>query len=254
MEENEAMENEEVMENEKPVMSDEDKALLYVKNMVKRLGYDNVFDLPDKETIFDYAAYNNEKDETMIVGHSFVDHLTDDIPHITREQADEGIVAFGKMASDEIKSTSVIFSWVKLMVISRDENEAKVACAIVKDVPIYDDKPCAAEPEDDRNEIPGYKIRLKEEFEELSDRVAKLCLMLLKNDDELGFKLSCPRRLLREQLKSMTEYLGILYARTEIEGVEIDDSKMKRVIVLMEALDLIKRIEDGDFDKSDDEE
>lgn len=76
-----------------------------------------------------------------------------------------------------------------------------------------------------------YKIRLKEEIKQLSEKTAKLCKVLqayapCKDSKELAFKVlgfypTCSYYLLHAQLSAMSAYLNILLERAEIEGIDI---------------------------------
>ena len=62
-----------------------------------------------------------------------------------------------------------------------------------------------------------YKERLKEEYAQLEERVAKLNLFIIKyNMGELDVKLDCPLWLLELQLNAMNTYLTVLKKRIEI--------------------------------------
>ena len=68
-----------------------------------------------------------------------------------------------------------------------------------------------------------YKIRMINEYKELKEKYQKLHKMLVKHDaGNLGFTLSCPVELLRNQASVMGEYLYILEERAEIEGIDLD--------------------------------
>ena len=68
-----------------------------------------------------------------------------------------------------------------------------------------------------------YKIRMQEEYKQTKERYKKLHKMLVKYDaGTLGFKLSCPVGLLRDQKSTMGHYLNILEIRAEIENVPLD--------------------------------
>ena len=67
-----------------------------------------------------------------------------------------------------------------------------------------------------------YKDRFRAEAAQLSIRVKKLQDVLEKHESgKLGFELSCPVELLKEQLAAMVQYLLALCARSEIEGIEV---------------------------------
>ena len=67
-----------------------------------------------------------------------------------------------------------------------------------------------------------YKERMKEEYNELGERIIKLENMLVKEKKgELGFEFNCPVELLREQLDVMRKYFKILEERAKIEGVNL---------------------------------
>ena len=62
-----------------------------------------------------------------------------------------------------------------------------------------------------------YKERLKEEYAQLEERVAKLNSFIIKyNMGELDVKLDCPLWLLELQLNAMNTYLTVLKKRIEI--------------------------------------
>lgn len=65
-----------------------------------------------------------------------------------------------------------------------------------------------------------YKERFKAEYWQTLYRQQKLYSMLVKyKAGTLGFKPSCPYSILEEQLRIMGNYLMILEARAEIEGI-----------------------------------
>ena len=74
-----------------------------------------------------------------------------------------------------------------------------------------------------------YKERFKVEYEELLTRHGKLNKMLDMwdadkrewNVTELGFKPTCPYRLLADQSEVMQKYLDILELRAIIEGITL---------------------------------
>ena len=66
----------------------------------------------------------------------------------------------------------------------------------------------------------GYKKRQLAEMLELEDRLDKLNALLYRNEHGgLGFELSCPVELLKDQARYMEGYLRILKERAAIEGV-----------------------------------
>lgn len=69
-----------------------------------------------------------------------------------------------------------------------------------------------------------YKQRMAEEYHQLKERYQKLHRMLVRFDaGTLGFELSCPVDLLREQAAVMGRYLYILEVRADIEHVDIQE-------------------------------
>lgn len=61
------------------------------------------------------------------------------------------------------------------------------------------------------------------EYKELKEKYTKLHNMLVKHDaGTLGFTLTCPYELLKEQASVMGRYLYILEMRAEIEKVDLD--------------------------------
>ena len=67
-----------------------------------------------------------------------------------------------------------------------------------------------------------YKERFKDEYYQLSFRVAKLRNMLLKWDNsELDFEPASPREIYERQLSAMSDYLDVLKLRAEIENIDI---------------------------------
>lgn len=68
----------------------------------------------------------------------------------------------------------------------------------------------------------AYKRRMVIEYQELKERAEKLAAMLDKwGNGELDFMPKCPEYLLREQLATMKDYIGILQTRAKIEGVDL---------------------------------
>ena len=67
-----------------------------------------------------------------------------------------------------------------------------------------------------------YKLRMKEEFDELLGRAERLRDMLKMNEEgTLDFELTCPVELLRKQLRIMDDYLDVLRERADIEKVDL---------------------------------
>ncbi|OTF89558.1 hypothetical protein A8C46_06120 [Ligilactobacillus salivarius] len=67
-----------------------------------------------------------------------------------------------------------------------------------------------------------YKLRMKQEYLELTTRISKLCRMIVMvKADKLDFKLSCKLELLEEQLEEMEKYALVLEARAIIEEIEL---------------------------------
>ena len=67
-----------------------------------------------------------------------------------------------------------------------------------------------------------YKERFIKEYNELSERVAKLDNTLKKyKNGELALDPNCPYELLYTQLIYMVNYLHILERRAEIEGIKL---------------------------------
>ena len=70
---------------------------------------------------------------------------------------------------------------------------------------------------------PDYKERFKAEYYQLKIRYEKLKAMCKKWDKgELDFTPTCPIWIYSIQLRAMQDYLSILEARAEIEGVELE--------------------------------
>ena len=68
----------------------------------------------------------------------------------------------------------------------------------------------------------AYKERMKKELKELEEKVNKLSVIITGYyNGSLDFELSCPIYLLERQLATMREYLKILYARAQIEGIKL---------------------------------
>lgn len=65
-----------------------------------------------------------------------------------------------------------------------------------------------------------YKERFKAEYYQLNIRYMKL-LDMYNNWNTLGFTPTCPKGLYHEQLYHMSNYLGILRQRAELEGIEL---------------------------------
>lgn len=64
----------------------------------------------------------------------------------------------------------------------------------------------------------NYKERMKNEYDELCERIEKLDKMLFNwYAYELGFEPTCPPYLLQEQLETMRRYKDILEARNYLE-------------------------------------
>ena len=69
---------------------------------------------------------------------------------------------------------------------------------------------------------PDYKERFKAEYDQLSIRMHKLGVILIKwSKDELDFAPTCSYDLLERQHAAMTDYLAILEERAQIEGIEL---------------------------------
>lgn len=67
-----------------------------------------------------------------------------------------------------------------------------------------------------------YKDRFKAEFLQTKLRCEKLSIMISHMDvGSLDFQPNCPRYILMKQLETMAEYLDILTARAQIEGIEL---------------------------------
>lgn len=67
-----------------------------------------------------------------------------------------------------------------------------------------------------------YKLRMKQEYLELTTRISKLRRMIvMAKADKLDFKLSCKIELLEEQLEAMEKYTLILETRAIIEEIEL---------------------------------
>lgn len=70
--------------------------------------------------------------------------------------------------------------------------------------------------------LPDWQLRFLQEYEQLKIRHFKLHKMLVKlRAGTLDFTPACPASLLREQEQVMAEYLDILEARAEIEGIPL---------------------------------
>lgn len=69
---------------------------------------------------------------------------------------------------------------------------------------------------------PDYKERFKAEYKQTLIRQQKLFKMLVKyKAGTLGFVPRCSYDLLYEQLRLMGQYLMILEARAEVEGIDL---------------------------------
>jgi hypothetical protein len=67
-----------------------------------------------------------------------------------------------------------------------------------------------------------YKERFKAEYYQVQIRLEKLRVMLEKWDkNELDFTPTCPKSTYTWQIKAMEDYLQILKARANMEGVEL---------------------------------
>ena len=65
-----------------------------------------------------------------------------------------------------------------------------------------------------------YKERFKAEYIQLYIRTEKLGNML-NNWSHLDFKPTCPKYVLENQYKAMTQYLSILHERAERENIKL---------------------------------
>lgn len=69
-----------------------------------------------------------------------------------------------------------------------------------------------------------YKERFKAEYYQLKIRYGKLIKMLEQwNNNQLSFKPTCHRSIYVLQTKAMLEYLAVLEARANIEGIELEE-------------------------------
>lgn len=67
-----------------------------------------------------------------------------------------------------------------------------------------------------------YKERFKAEYYQVKIRAEKLAAMLKKWDSgDLDFNPTCPRELYNDQISAMNQYLEVLEARAELEGVSL---------------------------------
>ena len=72
-----------------------------------------------------------------------------------------------------------------------------------------------------------YKLRMKQEYLELTTRISKLRRMIvMAKADMLDFKLSCKSELLEEQLEAMEKYTLILETRAIIEEIELMEEEL----------------------------
>ena len=72
-----------------------------------------------------------------------------------------------------------------------------------------------------------YKLRMKQEYLELTTRISKLRRMIvMAKADKLDFKLSCKIELLEEQLKKKKKYTLILETRAIIEEIELMEEEL----------------------------
>lgn len=91
-----------------------------------------------------------------------------------------------------------------------------------KFVPVPDEAPEGVE--EPKEELPGYKRRLKIEYKQVKKRYERLKKMLAKHyAGTLEFKLNCPVGLLMDQLESMMSYLNCLEIRARIENVPLGE-------------------------------
>lgn len=89
------------------------------------------------------------------------------------------------------------------------------------DASIYNAKFVLGIQEDDNED---YKVRFVKEYNELKERYGKLHKMIVKAEAEtLDFEPDCPLDLLKQQAKTMGEYLHILEIRAEIERIDINE-------------------------------
>ena len=67
-----------------------------------------------------------------------------------------------------------------------------------------------------------YKDRFKAEYFQTKNRCEKLDIMIDHMiDGSLDFQPKCPIYILIKQLETMSEYLDILTARAQIEGIDL---------------------------------
>lgn len=67
-----------------------------------------------------------------------------------------------------------------------------------------------------------YKERFTAEIQQLQIRMDKLAIMLKKHDEgTLEFEPTCPISVLEAQLKTMHAYYNLLFARAELEKIEL---------------------------------
>lgn len=67
-----------------------------------------------------------------------------------------------------------------------------------------------------------YKERFKAEYYQLVIRYKKLNTMFV-NWDKLDFTPNCPKHTIMMQLRTMFDYISVLKARAEYEGIELED-------------------------------
>lgn len=68
-----------------------------------------------------------------------------------------------------------------------------------------------------------YKDRFKAEYLQIKIRYTKLHQMLVKWDaGTLDFKPDCPKAILLQQERYMSEYIKMLEVRAEIEGITLE--------------------------------
>ena len=78
--------------------------------------------------------------------------------------------------------------------------------------------------QDNYNKLEDYQERYLNEYKELKEKTKKLGAILIKDiNNELNFKLNCPRELLTEQYFIMLDYLKVLEKRAIFESLKIEE-------------------------------
>ncbi len=125
------------------------------------------------------------------------------------------------------------------IIIKGDKSEAKMAAKLndlieeviseyeeeesEEDIDAFIDKLLGLDEDEASTELKPYQVRMQNEYSDLNRRYKRLNDIINKAmNDTLEFKLACPIYLLEKQSQAMGEYLNVLEARAEIEGVPLE--------------------------------